>query len=118
MAEELPSLHELNTTELLAILRSQTGMVLKRSVPRDRLIQLVEDGGKPLPEELAGTNETRRILQTFIERNWSWIGSQVPCKGENAGRCTIYPCPEGRHLDCYTANKENIRVHERLPDER
>jgi len=118
MVDELPNLDDLNVTELLAILRSQTRMVLRRSVPRERLVRLLEEGGKPPPNELAGTNETRRILQGFLEKNWSWICSQLPCKGENAGKCTIYPCPEGRHLDCYTANKENIRVHERLPDER
>jgi hypothetical protein len=118
MADELPALEDLNLTELLAILRSQTRMVLKRSVSRERLIQLIEEGGQPLPEELSGTNETRRILQTFLEKNWSVVVSQIPCKGENAGKCTIYPCPEGRHLDCYTSNKEHIRVHERLPDER
>lgn len=117
MDDQLPDLRELNTTELLAIIRQQTGLVVKRSVPKDRLIQLVEEGTKPAQEELSGTNGTRRILQLFIEKNWSWINSQLPCKGPNRGKCTVYQCPEGRHLDCYGANREHIRVHERLPDE-
>lgn len=117
MDEGLPDLQQLNATELASIVRRQTGVVVKRSVPRLRLIELIEYGLAPLPEEAAKTNETRKVLQLFIEKNWSWVNSQIPCKGENMGRCTVYPCPEGRHLDCYLAAKDQIRVNMRLPDD-
>lgn len=110
MSEELPDLRSLNTTELLDIIRRQTGLVVRRSVPHGRLVQLVEDGGMPSQEELAGTNESRKVLQLFIEKNWTQINSQLPCKGVNRGRCTIYPCPEGRHLDCYRSSREHLRL--------
>ena len=113
---EMPDLETLNTTELLDILRRQQGVVVRRGVTRERLVQLVEEGSRPLPHELSGTTETRRVLQIFLNNNWSQINSQLPCVGTNRGKCTIYPCPEGRHLSCYAANRENIRVHMKLPD--
>lgn len=99
----------LNTTELLTIARSQTGVVVKRSVSRERLLQIIESGPPPTPKETSGTSASRLSLQKFIGKNMSWLGSQLPCKGENRGVCTIYPCPEGRHLDCYmAASKQDI----------
>lgn len=99
-----PELIHLNTTELQEIIRQRTGNRLRRSVPRERLIHLIETKEPPLPEELAGTNYTRIALQNFISESWDWVNSQLPCTGQDRGKCTIYPCPEGRHLDCYTAN--------------
>ncbi len=110
MDEGLPDPRGLNTTELLEIIRCQTGLVVRRSVPKERLVQIVEQGGMPTQEELAGTNESRRLLQVFIEKNWVQINSQLPCKGTNRGRCTIYPCPEGRHLDCFGASREHLHL--------
>ena len=117
MTSGLPDIRTFNTTELLSIIRRQMGVVVKRSVPRERLIQIIEDGTPPNPEECSGTNQTRRVLQTFLEQNWARLNSQLPCRGPNMGRCTVYQCPEGRHLDCYEAAREQIRIHIRLPDE-
>ena len=89
-----------NQTELAYIYRRHTGLVLKRTVTIDRLIELLTQGGQPLPEEISPTTESRKRLQLYVEKNWNGINSQLPCKGENRGRCSIYPCPEGRHLDC------------------
>ncbi len=105
-------LSRLNESELAMIVRRQTGLVVKRSVGRERLIQFLEDGGSFAPEELAGTNESRKKLQLYIEKNWVGIQSQLPCKGENRGRCTIYPCPEGRHLDCYLSALPHMKIHD------
>jgi hypothetical protein len=103
------TIDDYNETELLEMVRRNTGAVLKRSISRDRLVQIVY-GAAPIPEELSGTTETRRTLQIFIEKNWNWINSQIPCKGENRGKCSIYPCPEGRHLDCYQSARAQIRA--------
>lgn len=104
MSDELPNLGDLNRTELLSIIRRHTGLVVKRQVPLERLVELVETGATPKDEELAGTNRTRRSLQDLILKNWDWVNSQLPCTGPHRGQCTIYPCPEGRHLDCYVSN--------------
>ncbi len=105
-------LHTLNDSALAHLIRRQTGMVVRRSVGRNRLIQILENGGGPAADEVAPTQETRRKLQVYIEKNWTNIQSQLPCKGENRGRCTIYNCPEGRHVDCYLSALPHMRVHD------
>lgn len=112
VTEDMDILHALNETELALIIRRQTGLVMKRSVGRDRMIQLLEEGGMPLPEEISPTTESRKKLQVFIEKNWVALNSQLPCKGENKGRCTVYPCPEGRHLDCLLAAGAQLKLHD------
>ncbi len=109
MSNEIPNFQNLNETELLNIIRRQTGVVVRRSVGRERLMQIAVEGKAPGADELAGTTGTRQELQVFIEKNWVWLNSQLPCSGNDRGKCTIYPCPEGRHLDCYLAAKrQNI----------
>lgn len=107
-----PELNTLNDTELAYTIRSRTGVVVKRSVGKARLIQLVQTGEMPLPEEIAPSTATRSKLQLYIEKNWSGINSQLPCKGENRGKCTIYPCPEGRHADCLLAAAPHMKLHD------
>lgn len=105
---ELPPLEQLNISELLQIL-SNAGHGrhrLRRSVPRERLIHLIKTGDQPEDDEISQTSVTRHNLQVWIEKNWAGIGSQLPCVGPNRGKCTIYPCTEGRHLDCYLSVKK------------
>lgn len=109
--EDMDILHTLNVTELAYIIRRQTGLVVKRSVGKERLIQLLEDGGMPTQDEVSPTTDSRKRLQIFIEKNWAGIQSQLPCKGENRGRCTIYPCSEGRHVDCLLSAEPQMKVH-------
>jgi hypothetical protein len=105
----LEDLNSFNLTELVEIVRRQTGVVVKRSLSKERLVQIIEDGGLPNSSELASTNESRQTLENFITKNWEWLNSQIPCKGPNKGKCTIYPCPEARHVDCYlSALKQDI----------
>ena len=111
VAEDMDILHTLNTTELAFIIRRQTGLIVKRSVPRERLVQLLENGLSLTPEEIASTTDSRQRLQLFVLSNWEGIQSQLPCKGDNRGRCTIYPCPEGRHIDCLLAASTHMKVH-------
>lgn len=103
------TIDDYNQTELLEIVRTNTGLTIKRGVPRERLVAIVY-GSPPTEEEIAGTAESRKTLQLFLEKNWDWLASQLPCSGANKGRCTIYPCPEGRHLDCYHAARPQIRA--------
>lgn len=109
---DIPDLNLLNKTELALLLKRQTGLVVKRSVSRERLIQLQEEGGSLSPDEVSPTTESRRKLQMYIEKNWVGIQSQLPCKGENKGRCTIYGCPEGRHVDCYLSASRHMKLHD------
>ncbi len=109
--EDMDQLHLLNVTELTQLIRRHTGLVVKRSVPKERLIELLENGGLPTAEEISPTTESRKRLQLYIEKNWMGIQSQLPCKGENRGRCTIYPCPEGRHVDCLLSATPHMNVH-------
>lgn len=100
----------MNQTELIRILSSEKyGFLRVRSgIPKERLIHLVKTGEQPQPEEIAQTSDTRRRLQLWIERNWAQIGSQLPCSGPNKGKCTIYPCSEGKHLDCYLSAQKHM----------
>lgn len=111
IAEDLNQLHSLNFTELAYIFRRQTGLVIKRSVPITRLIQLLEEGGLPLADEISPTTDSRKRLQLYIEKNWNAINSQLPCKGNDRGHCTIYSCPEGRHIDCLLSATPHMNVH-------
>lgn len=112
VTEDMDVLHTLNNTELAQLIRRHTNLVVKRAVPRERLIQLLEDGGLPTLDEVSPTTESRKKLQLYVEKNWMGIQSQLPCKGENRGRCTIYPCPEGRHVDCLISATPHMRLHE------
>lgn len=119
----------LNNTELAQLIRRQTGMVVKRSMGREEMIEVLGNnrplfpgGEKPLPDQMGGgtyyedpeisnTDSSRKRLQLYIEKNWVGIQSQLPCKGDNRGRCTIYPCPEARHIDCLLAAGPHLKIH-------
>lgn len=111
VSEDMDILHLLNITELTQLIRRQTGVIVTRSIGRERMIYLLENGGLPDPASTSATNESRKRLQLYIEKNWTGIQSQLPCKGENRGRCTIYPCPEGRHIDCLLAAGPHLKIH-------
>ena len=108
MNQVAPPLEELNDTELLELLRRDTDLRLRRSVPRERIIHLITSGEKPLETEVAHTALTRKRLQGWILSNWVGIESQLPCKGMTRGHCTIHHCPDTRHLDCYLAVEKRI----------
>ena len=101
-------LTRLNVTELTQLIRQRTGWVMKASVPKERLAAFLYGTEQPTAEDLAESTKTRHTLQVFIEKNWALFGSQLPCKGETRGRCTIHPCPEGRHADCFIAAGPHI----------
>lgn len=111
VAVDMDILHLMNCTELTQLIRRQTGMVVAKSIGKDRMIQLLQYGGHPEPHELSKTDDSRKRLQLYIEKNWTGIQSQLPCKGENRGRCTIYPCPEARHIDCLLAAGPHLKMH-------
>ena len=111
MSESDAVLETLNVTELLQILAkpSNGGHRLKVTVPKERLVQLINTGEPPTQEETSPTAETRRQLEYWIINvAWSGINSQLPCEGKNKGRCVTYPCSEGRHIDCFLGAKKNL----------
>lgn len=111
VTQDMDILHLLNETELAQLIRSQMGMVVVRAVGRDRMIEILEHCYQPGPHELSKTDDSRKRLQLYVEKNWTGIQSQLPCKGDNRGRCTIYPCPEGRHIDCLLAAGPHLKMH-------
>lgn len=104
----LPSLEHFNRTELCELIRRYTGAIVKRSLPKERLIELVETETQPQPDELAGTTQSRVRLQQFMEKHWGMIASQLPCSGPTKGKCSVHNCPDGRHIDCYMRAEPHI----------
>ncbi len=102
----------LNLTELCELIRQRLGFIMKRSTPKERLIQIITHGyqANVSADEISGSTKTRHLLQQFIEKNWIQLNSQIPCKGENRGKCTIYPCPEGRHFSCFHYALPQVRA--------
>ena len=103
-------LENLNQSELLQILANSGhgNLRLKVTTPRERLIDLIRSDGIPHKREISGTARTRLELQEWIETNWDRIGSQLPCTGPTRGMCTVYPCSEGRHIECYLSAQKHI----------
>lgn len=99
-------LHLCSETELLALARRQGLGRLRMGIEKSELVELVR-GAVPLrPDHLAQTTETRRVLQEFITKNWGQLRSQLPgCDG----KCTTFPCTEGKHALCFFPNKALLR---------
>lgn len=105
-----------NETELLQLAKDQGLGRLRRGLPRDILVGIVIGTIDATPEHLAGTNETRALLESEIGapdyetgrqpgRNWAIVRSQLPgC----TGLCTKYNCSEGRHALCFSPNVNTI----------
>lgn len=103
-------LENLNKSELLQILANSGhgNLRLKVTTRKARLIDLIRSDGTPGKQEISGTARTRLELQEWIETNWDRIGSQLPCTGPTRGMCTVYPCSEGRHIECYLSAQKHI----------
>lgn len=110
MSDAIPPLEQLNTSELLQILNNagHGRLRLRRSLPRDRLIHLIRSGEQPGEDEFSQTVETRAKLEVWVSSVWDQINSQLPCVGPLRGKCTVYPCTEARHLECFLSAKKNM----------
>lgn len=96
------SLEWCNKTELRQIVRVQTGGFSPNpDLPQERLIQIGTGQARLEAHEVSGTATTRAELEEWVQQNFSWAEGQLPCTGPNRGKCTIYPCSEARHMDCY-----------------
>lgn len=116
----IPPLEHLNTSELLDIIRRDPRARrdveapvygcwrLRRSLPREVLIEIIQTGRYPEVEELAATVDSRKRLEDWIQQNFVLIESQLPCTGSDRGKCTRYPCSEGRHLDCFISARKHF----------
>lgn len=99
-------LTELNKTELIELLRLQTGRRLSRTLSNNELIEMMNTGEIT---RFARTEHSRMRLEQFIQKNWDYYQTNLPCRGQiNEGNCTIFRCPEGRHIDCYLNVKDQI----------
>lgn len=96
-----------NETELLSIAHQQGLGRLKRGISRHVLLQIVKGEDNPRPEHMADTRHSRQTLQDFLEKHWAQVRSQLP--GCN-GRCTTFPCSEGRHALCFVGNKNTVAI--------
>jgi len=95
-----------NKTELLCIARAQGLPPLRKDLSIEVLAQIVTGEYEPKPEHIAGTLYTRAKLERFIFDNISVTRSQLPgC----TGRCTTYPCSEGRHALCFYPNRASVQ---------
>lgn len=97
-------------TELLQIARRQGLPPLRRSLSKERIVEIVTGNDIFRPEEVAGTINSRVALQQYITKHWGVVRSQLPgCDG----KCTTYPCSEGRHAMCFSPNAEHILADSR-----
>jgi hypothetical protein len=95
-----------NETELLTVARRQGLGVLHRGIPVQLLAQIVSGVAAMEPKYLAGTKETREMLEAYIFKNYSVTRSQLPgC----TGRCSTFNCSDGRHAVCFAPNAGEVR---------
>jgi hypothetical protein len=100
-------LYTCNETELLALAKAQGLGHLRRGLPKDLLVRIVRGEEDPAPEHYADTKYSRKMLEDFIARYWDKCRSQLP--GCN-GKCTTFPCSEGRHALCFEPNKNVVGI--------
>jgi hypothetical protein len=90
-------------TELVQIARRQGLPPLRIDTPKAELVAVVGGYKDYDPATVAGTQYTRGLLEQFLRANWGKVRSQLPgCDG----KCTTYPCSEGRHAMCFAPNVE------------
>lgn len=98
MLEGDERLFDCNESELLWLARRQGLPKLRRGLPIEELVAVVA-GEVPLSEaHLAGTNDTRGLLEDFIQKHIDRVRTQLP--GCN-GCCRSFSCSEGKHMSCY-----------------
>lgn len=100
------SLEQCNEGELLGMARAQGLPPLRRGLERPVLLAIVTGQIEPTEEHIADTAYTRRQLETFIQKNFAIVRSQLP--GCN-GKCQTFPCSEGRHMACFAPNESNVQ---------
>lgn len=99
-------LQHCNETELLSLARRQGLGILRRGLPREELLGVVSGVLAMKPEYLAGTKETRAMLESYIFKNYSITRSQLPgC----TGKCSTYNCSDGRHAICFSPNAGEVQ---------
>ncbi len=95
-----------NETELLSIARQQGLGRLRRGIPQQELVDIIRGIVEVRPDHISVTMTTRQLLENFIQSNWGQLQSQLPgCDG----RCTTFPCTEGKHALCLFPNKAYLR---------
>lgn len=101
-------LSKCNETELLALGRRQGLPRLKRGIPHQELVDIIRGAIDVRPEHISETVETRRLLENFINHPsvYGRLRSQLPgCDG----KCTTFPCTDGKHALCFFPNKDLLK---------
>jgi hypothetical protein len=109
MMAEIPDdsiLYNCNETELITMAQKTLGIRLRRGLPKADYVSIVGGYCDAHEGQLSATNQTRHQLQVTIAKKLEVMRSQLP--GCN-GKCTIYPCSDGRHSVCYSPNEETVK---------
>jgi len=98
---------DLNKTELLELIRQQTGVRLSPNSTIEELVETINTGHIL---SSSAVESGRRKLQLFITDNWEFFQTNLPCRGQiNEGKCTIFKCPNSRFINCYQNVKEHLK---------
>lgn len=101
-------LNDCNETELIQLGRSQGVGIIKRGLPKDVLVALVNGDQVVRDEHLSQINFTRKVLEDYINApsRINIIMSQLPgC----TGKCVSYQCSSGRHGLCFIPSESLVR---------
>ena len=99
-------LEQCNETELLQLAHRQGLGTLRRGLDHQELVAIVAGVISPESRHLSDSTWTRAKLEATIFANWDQLMSQLPgC----TGKCSIYPCTEGKHAQCFEPNQEMVR---------
>lgn len=102
----MDDLTQLNKTELINIIKAQTGRRVSRTLSTEELIDMISNGNY---SRFAKTEQSRVRLELFIEKNWDFYQTNLPCRGQfNEGKCTKFKCPESRHINCFLNVKDQL----------
>ena len=96
-----------NESELHWMARMQGLPILHRGIPFEELVDIVR-GARPIePKHLAGTNQSRELLERFIEKNIDRLRAQLPmCDG----KCRSFMCTEGKHMSCFVPSQHVLNT--------
>jgi outer membrane protein assembly factor BamA len=99
-------LQDLNKSELIELIKQQTGRRISPSLSNEELIAIANTGEI---KGISATESTRKRLQVFIDKNKTLYQANLPCLGQlNEGKCTIFKCSEMRHTDCWNNLKDKV----------
>ncbi len=67
----------LSRSELVELIRKQKGRRASQVSTRENLLEVLDGKEGKFP-----TEDSRKRLQVFIEKNWDSVQTNLPCRGE------------------------------------